>query len=338
MLSETTNQAGADLAATAKLESERTPQKAVLIVNTKARRGQKWFARSQDCLHASGVEITASHAVKDPSRLPDLVQESIAHGAKRIVIGGGDGSFRSVAGYFAHKDISLGVLPLGTVNDLARNLGIEDNVEAACKVIAEGHTAQIDLGQANDDYFLITASLGFSAQAQHTLSPALKKAFGPLGYLVASVLALRRLRDLKITLHQEREECLVALQAGVVNGHSWMGGKFEIPGVTLESGRMAFYAVPPQSDLSFLHLMRNLMRNRFFHTPGLRAFTTREITLCTETRQPLVLDGDLCGETPVHLRLVPNALTVCVPSGFERNQAASGPERSRNHAPAGHSL
>jgi diacylglycerol kinase (ATP) len=322
LMAETIDQVGVARGAAVRPENACTPQSAVLIVNTRARRGQEWFAQAQDCLRAHGVEITASHALKDPSRLPDLVEESIAHGAKLVVVGGGDGSFRSVAGHFAHKDVALGVLPLGTVNDLARNLGIADNVEAACAVIAEGHTAQIDLGQANDDYFLITASLGFSAQTQHALSPALKKVFGPMGYLVASVLALRRLRDLKIILKGESEECVVVLQAGVVNGHSWMGGKLEIPGVNLESGRMAFYAVPPQSGISFLHLVRNLMRNRFFHTPGLRAFTTKDITISTETPQPLVLDGDLCGETPVHLHVVPEALTVCVPRGFEWAQAA----------------
>jgi diacylglycerol kinase family enzyme len=211
------------------------------------------------------------------------------------------------------------VLPLGTVNDFARNLGIEAEVGAACAVIAEGYVARIDLGQANEHTFVITASLGFSTQTQDALSPRLKRALGPFGYAVAGALALRRLRDLPLTLHSEQgDERVVAVQAGVINGHSWMGGAVEIPGVDLESGRLAFYAVPPQGGLSFLRLLVNLLRGRFFHAPGLRAFTTRDLTVQTPTPRPLVIDGDLCGETPVRFRILHDALRVCVPAGFEK--------------------
>ncbi len=106
------------------------------------------------------------------------------------------------------------------------------------------------------------------------------------------------------------------LQAGVINGHSWMGGAFEIPGVDLESGRLAFYAIPPQSKLSFVHLMYNLLQGRFFHTPEMRAFTTREVFIETPQPYPLVIDGDLCGQTPVRLRVAHAALKVCVPADY----------------------
>src|SRR5262249_21777849 len=150
-----------------------------------------------------------------------------------------------------------------------------------------------------------------------------KKAFGPFGYAVAGALALRRLRNLDITHHSEQgEERLVAVQVGVINGHSWMGGAVEIPGVDLESGRLAFYAVPPQGGAAFLRLLVNLLRRRFFHTPGLRAFTTHDMTLQTPTPRRLVLDGDLCGETPVRFRVLHDALRVCVSADFEKSRFA----------------
>jgi YegS/Rv2252/BmrU family lipid kinase len=298
---------------------ERAPREGVLIVNTKARHGQTWYAKAQESLRAQGVRLTAAHALQDPSRLPDLVAESVRDGAKLMIVGGGDGSFRSIVGQLANTDVTLGVLPLGTVNDFARNLGIEAEVGAACRVIAEGYVTRIDLGLANEHAFVITASLGFSAQTQDALSPHLKKAFGPFGYAVAGAMALRRLRDLQLVLHSEQgEERVEAVQAGVINGHSWMGGAFEIPGVDLESGRLAFYAVPPQGGLMFLRLLVSLLRGRFFHAPGLRAFTTRDMTLQTPAPRRLVIDGDLCGETPVRFRIRHDALRVCVPAGFEK--------------------
>ncbi|HLV80907.1 MAG TPA: hypothetical protein VKT32_11525, partial [Chthonomonadaceae bacterium] len=84
----------------------------------------------------------------------------------------------------------------------------------------------------------------------------------------------------------------------------------------LESGRLAFYALPPQGKLAFLRLLYSLMHDRFFTTPGLRTFTTCDITLEADRPLPLVLDGDLCGEAPVRLRLQREALQVCVPASF----------------------
>jgi YegS/Rv2252/BmrU family lipid kinase len=299
------------------VELERAAQNAVLIVNTKARRGQEWFQIAQDCLRANGISLTAAHALHRPSTLPNVLRDAIAQGAKLVIVGGGDGSLRTAANILAHQEAVLGVLPLGTVNDFARNLGIAPEVETACQVIAEGCVARVDLGQANESYFVITASLGFSARTQRMLSPQRKKRLGPFGYVAAAVLALHRLRNIPITIRsQETNESLCILQAGVVNGHSWMGGVINVPGVDLESGGLAFYAVPPQNKLAFIRLVYNLRQGRFFHTPGLRAFTTCEVTVETERPYPLVLDGDLCGQTPVCLRVAPEALKVCVPADF----------------------
>jgi YegS/Rv2252/BmrU family lipid kinase len=314
-MQETQNEAQASEHRARFAEQERPPERAVLIVNGKARRGREAFQQAQDCLRADGVTLEAAHALKDPKRLPDLLRESVAQGAKLIVVGGGDGSLRTAAEVLANQDVTLGALPLGTVNDFARNLGITPTVEAACKVISEGCAARIDLGQANDRYFIITASFGFSAMAQHVLTPRQKRLLGPLGYVAASALALRRLRSLPITVRSEQgEERLTVTQAGVINGHSWMGGAFEIPGVDVESGRLAFYAVPPMGKLALLRMVYNLRSGRFFDTPGLRAFTTRDVMVGTERSHPLVLDGDLYGETPVRFRVAPEALKVCVPA------------------------
>ena len=290
---------------------------ATLIVNAKARTGQQAFEQARDCLKTSGVTLQDACALEDPSKLSDVVRGHLRSGVKRILIGGGDGTLRTAAGLLAHTDATMGVIPLGTVNDFARNLHIEPTVEAACKVIADGHSCAVDIGQANDDFFIITASLGFSAQSQLSLKPNLKKMFGPFGYFVASLLALRQLRDLKVTVrHAEGDECLDALQVGVIKGHYWMGGKVEIPNVDLTTDCFAFYGVPARRHRSLVSMARHLRHGDFFHMPGLRAFSTADVTLETPTPQPLVLDGDLCGHTPVRLRVLCDALRVFVPTDF----------------------
>ena len=305
-------------AAVLKSESKRATRRGVLIVNTKSRQGEEWFAQAKQHLTAMGVELSDAIALQDPKRLPDLIRTQIAEGEKLIVLGGGDGSFSGAVDFFVGTDVALGVLPLGTVNDFARNLEIPADIEAACRIIADGHTAPVDLGVAGENYFTITASVGFSACTQDSLKPELKKMLGPFGYLAAALLALGRLKPLKITVRSERgTETLEVLQAGVINGHTWMGGAVEIPGVDLQSGGLAFYAVPTQRGLfGYLRMARFLSRGDFFYTPGLRAFNFRDMTLTTETPSPLVVDGDLIGQTPVRLRIAPGVLRVCVPQRF----------------------
>src|SRR5579863_9157208 len=110
---------------------EPTGRIATLIVNARARRGAERFAQARECLEASGVRIEAARALEVPEHLPDVLGASIDSGATLVVIGGGDGSLRCVAGILAETNTVLGVLPLGTVNDFARNLGIEPNIEVA---------------------------------------------------------------------------------------------------------------------------------------------------------------------------------------------------------------
>ena len=287
---------------------------AVLIVNAKSRQGKDGFNTAKQTLQELGVTLKQTYDLTDPARLSRTVETSLREGADLLVIGGGDGSFRTVANRIARTDTTLGILPLGTVNDFARNLGIEATIETACRVIADGYTADVDLCRANDKHFLITASIGYSADTQAYLTSDLKRKFGPFGYLVAAIKAIRSIKPFAVTVkHAGGTERIESVQAGVISGHYWMGGAVSIPGITIDGGKLAFYSVAPQSGWELLKLYRSLKQRKFYKTPGLRAFRCEEVTL--ETPKPLkaVLDGDIEGETPLHLTVAANALRVCVP-------------------------
>jgi diacylglycerol kinase (ATP) len=287
--------------------------KTVLIVNTRSRRGQKRFQLSKCALERCGLKPDETFDLDDPERLPEIVHHSVQEGARLIVVGGGDGSLRCAAGPLAYQNTALGILPFGTVNDLARNLRIPSDLDAACAILARGHTIRIDLARANDEYFILTASVGFSARMQNSLSPRLKKMLGPFGYVAAGLAALPGLRNFRIQYRAAEETAeLGVLQAGVITAPCWMGGAIRIPEVSLEDGQMLFYALQPSSDSEYFRIAIRLLRREFLHTPDLHPFTTRDLTIETPTPQPLVLDGDLCGSTPARLTVPQGALRVCV--------------------------
>ena len=117
------------------------------------------------------------------------MREVLADGSgyRFLILGGGDGSVSSVVDFLAHHDTLLGLLPLGTANDFARTLGIPQDIEGACKTIAEGKLVDIDLGLAGDNYYVNVASVGLGVEATRDLSPWLKRSTGPLAYPVAAI-------------------------------------------------------------------------------------------------------------------------------------------------------
>jgi diacylglycerol kinase family enzyme len=96
----------------------------------------------------------------EPARLPALVDEAIAQGVTTIVAGGGDGTVSSVASCLMGRDVRLGVLPLGTLNHFAKDLGLPLEAEAAMAVVLAGHVRRVDVGEVNGRVFLNNSSIG----------------------------------------------------------------------------------------------------------------------------------------------------------------------------------
>ena len=90
--------------------------------------------------------------------------------------------------FLAHRDVTLGLLPLGTANDFARTLEIPVDIEQACQTIAHGKVVDVDLGLARDNYYVNVASTGLSVKVTQALSPRLKK-LGVLAYPMAAIRA-----------------------------------------------------------------------------------------------------------------------------------------------------
>src|SRR5689334_5144889 len=116
-------------------------RQAVLIVNTQARSGRLQFRAAVDLLQDRGFELTEAVAARNPAKIPVIVREAILNGAPLVIIGGGDGTLSSTLSCFVGSSSVLGVLPLGTGNQFARDLGIPCDVVRACEILASGKVA-----------------------------------------------------------------------------------------------------------------------------------------------------------------------------------------------------
>src|SRR4051812_29924734 len=115
-----------------------------------------------------------------------LAADAAQQGYRIVVAAGGDGTINEVVNGLAGSQTALGILPVGTMNVFAAELGLPRRLSDAWRVIQAGHTREIDLARANRQYFVQLAGVGLDAQVVKETTRTLKKNFGPLSYLIST--------------------------------------------------------------------------------------------------------------------------------------------------------
>ena len=291
---------------------------AALIVNTRSRTGERAFFQALDHLQEMHVPLGVTYPIRDPARLPEAVQEVLGDGYEFLILGGGDGTVSSVVDFLADRGTLLGLLPLGTANDFARTLDIPEDIEEACKLIANGKVVDIDLGLAGDNFYVNVASVGLSVEATRALSPWLKKSTGPLAYPVAAIRAFLKHEPFsaKLTFPEGDHEPVEydrLLQVAVGNGRFYGGGMI----VALESGiddkTLDIYAIDLGRRRDLIGAVRYLKSGDFIKTDGVHNFRTPRVRLETDPDLPVNIDGEVVTRTPQDFSVAQNALSVLVP-------------------------
>ena len=291
---------------------------AALIVNTRSRTGERAFFQALDHLQEMHVPLGVTYPIRNPERLPEAVQEVLGDGYEFLILGGGDGTVSSVVDFLADRGTLLGLLPLGTANDFARTLDIPEDIEEACKLIANGKVVDIDLGLAGDNFYVNVASVGLSVEATRALSPWLKKSTGPLAYPVAAIRAFLKHEPFSARLtfpegDHEPVEYDRLLQVAVGNGRFYGGGMI----VALESGiddkTLDIYAIDLGRRRDLIGAVRYLKSGDFIKTDGVHNFRTPRVRLETDPDLPVNIDGEVVTRTPQDFSVAQNALSVLVP-------------------------
>ena len=303
---------------------------AVLVVNTRSRSGLQAFEEARSLLADRGIPLLAAHALSKPKRLRQVLEEAIAAGARRILVGGGDGTIGCAAQVLMNRDVTLGVVPLGTGNDFARSLGIPPEIEAACDVIAQGYTARVDVGLANGRPFLNAASLGLATGIARRLTKRLKQRAGKLAYPVAAAAEVKDLKPFHIRLKaDEHELSLDVLQLVVGNGLYHGAGNMVAPDARLDDRRLNVYAIAAPSAASGLEgtglgqlqdiatLVRvalSLRTGEHVAHPAVTSLRAARLYVESDPVQEVNADGELVGPTPMRFEVAPAALRVYAPA------------------------
>ncbi len=290
------------------------PKTALLLVNPNARRvTQTALSQVTVQLQTAGFEI-----IQDFPQHPQDFIPLIQHYRDQInlvIVGGGDGTLNAAVDAIVGTDLPLGILPLGTANDLARTLKIPVSLPQACAVITQGYQSTIDLGWVNGKHFFNVASLGLSVNITRKLTKEAKRRWGVLAYVMTAIKALLKARPFKAEIRFEGQAKRVkTLQIAVGNGRYYGGGMTILHDATIDDQRLDFYSLEIKHWWQIFTVLFTFRHGRHRKELGTRTLSGTEFEVLTHKPYAINTDGELTTTTPAHFRVIPQALKVIVPS------------------------
>jgi len=266
--------------------------------------------------------VTAEIRVLDGKRLQKAASRALAQARRgdidAVIAGGGDGSIRAVASVLAGTSVPLGIIPLGTRNHFAKDLGLRLDVEGAAETIASGQARMVDLGEVNGEIFINNSSIGIYPYL--IIERDRRRARDGIAKWMAMVPAFLRMlrhfprRRLRISAQDfarpYRTPCLFV-------GNNEYGMELFTFGRRhrLDAGRLWFYVVKPRTPLAFFWMVWRMSFGRINEARDLDRFELAEAEVSARAIQlSVALDGEVSFmHTPLHYRSRAQALRVIVP-------------------------
>jgi diacylglycerol kinase (ATP) len=284
---------------------------AVIIGNPNSgRAGSKgYLERCAKILRSGGLEVEVLNTER-----PDHATELATLAGDRLVVAaGGDGTINEVINGLG-EGATLGILPLGTANVLARELGLPLDAKRACERILRGERVRIDLGVARnregvERRFACMAGIGFDAHVVRAVTPRLKRYLRSLAFALTAFKVLAK-EDLPWVQVMHGDTTHVTRFAIVANAHHY-GGDFRISrSAMLTSGELEVVMVGHVSVLLRPDILGGILARKPLDR-SMRSFTATELRACApDAEVPVQIDGEAWGRLPMSFRVEPRALEV----------------------------
>lgn len=245
-----------------------------------------------------------------------LVEKAESFDADTLIIIGGDGTIHHIVKAFQQTigNYHIGLLPGGTVNNLARVLEIPLEKEAAADVILAAQMRPIDYGTVNDSVIVSTLTVGLLADTAMRVSQEEKQKFGPLAFAKRFIKLVVQKRRYRLTIQTDDKKWEQKVQLLTVTMTNSVGGYTNFDDLASpDDGKFHVTIVPKLNFFAYIFYLPRIIRGKFYTVPGIDYYTTSELRLASEKKAGTRTDGDTTDDLPIKMTVVPKGLAIYVP-------------------------
>lgn len=268
-----------------------------------------------NALKSHGIEPEVCYTTPEDAGT-GLAKQAAAEGADVVIAAGGDGTIHAVATGLIRSKSTLGIIALGTMNNLAHSLSLPETIEAACTVIAKGQTRRVDIGQINGQVFLEVAGVGLEAAlfplAEEIKSPGLGKT---LHGIIQGFITLFTYKPTKLHLKFDagRNRVYDAIQVTICNA-PYYGAHLKVaPDATMDDGLLDVVIYKNFSKWEYIKHAISISQGRRELQPKIAYRRAKTLKIRTDEPLEIQADGLPHGQTPADIEILPGTLSIRVP-------------------------
>jgi len=243
----------------------------------------------------------------------EIAQDLAKKEQDRIIVLGGDGTISEVVNGILGTPVELGMICVGTGNDIARSLGIPyNNLKASLEVILAGKTKMVDIGMENDRCFVSALGIGLAANIA-VRANAMKTLKGPVAFFVAAYQAIGSLESFPLRLTLDSRKMEVECVAVLIQNSCYCGGGLLLaPQASMTDGLLDVVVIEKTGRVELMFNFPRLYKGKHLKHPKFRAYQAKTVNIESSVRIDKMFDGDIFGKTPVSAKIAESSVRMVV--------------------------
>lgn len=305
-----------------------------LIANPGAGDVSKAAARIEQVkryLSDDGLKVDVALAKPKKEAIP-IARKAVKDGYDVVIAMGGDGTLGAVIRGIAGAKVKLGIIAAGTENNIARSLGIPEDLKEACALIASGHTRKLDLGQVSTRqrkkfYFFMVTAIGLTATLYPQISGVPEGNWAGIKDAVMTILKFKSKPTVFLTLDDESKIEVETMLVTVANTPLTGVKNLVAPDASMEDGLLDIAVYPGFSKADLLNYFVRSAHEGVAPDERIQRYKARKIKVKTSPKLDVAAEGILLGKGTARIKVLPGALRVIAPepgSGAEKPQEEAG--------------
>jgi diacylglycerol kinase (ATP) len=290
--------------------------KTSLLINPSSAGGRALESRRkiESCLNELGIEYIIN-ITKSLNHMQETIKNNLSSGFDNFIAVGGDGTLHHMANMLAGSSKRVGMIPLGSGNDISTNLGIPSGIEDCCRIIKNGKIKNLDLGVINDKYYYICiAGAGFDSEVTDLANSTRFPLKGSSKYTYAVYKTLLTFRSKEFTFsYNGQVKKFNGMMIAASNMPSYGGGMKITPDASPFDGLLDICIIKKMSKFHFISEFPKIFQGKHTDDPHVEIFRTSEISIESNYNFSVFADGEFICKLPASFKIAPVKLNFIVP-------------------------